>query len=80
MNLKDAMLCIDCDEVFTIEGPTTNPRCPRCASSVFVPLSLWVPTWAALDYAHDGDNRILLKSASIGKPVLRIVHPAPVAA
>ncbi|MGA2107696.1 MAG: hypothetical protein ABSH25_08625 [Syntrophorhabdales bacterium] len=42
MNLRDAVLCIDCDKVFTIEGSPCNPRCPRCASSVLMPLSAWV--------------------------------------
>ena len=51
MNLRDALLCIDCDEVFAIQGSPTNPRCPRCASSVFAPLSGWVGTRAALDHA-----------------------------
>jgi hypothetical protein len=80
MNLKDAMLCIDCDEVFTIEGAPTNPHCPRCASSIFVPLSTWIPTWAALDYARGEDNSLTLKGAAIRKPTLRIVRPTAVAA
>ena len=32
-NLKDAFLCIDCDEVPTIDGSSCNPRYPRCAST-----------------------------------------------
>jgi hypothetical protein len=49
MNLKDAFVCIDCDEVFAIDVSRCNPRCPKCASSVSAPLSIWVRTWGALD-------------------------------
>ncbi|MGD0663543.1 MAG: hypothetical protein ABSD38_36350 [Syntrophorhabdales bacterium] len=53
MNLRDAVLCIDCDVVFTIEGSPCNPQCPRCASSVLMPLSAWARTWTAFDRGVD---------------------------
>ena len=49
MNLRDALLCIDCDEVFATEGFTCNPRCPSCGSSVFAPLAGWIQTWTAFE-------------------------------
>jgi hypothetical protein len=70
MNLKEAFLCIGCDEVFVIGGSPCNPRCPRCASSVFVPLSAWVQTRAAFDHALEKEVR----------PRLEIIHPTPIAA
>ena len=70
MNLKDAFLCIDCDEVFAIQGPPSNPQCPRCASSVMAPLSAWVGTRATLDHAPD----------EAARPRLEIIHATPIAA
>ena len=70
MNLRDAFLCIDCDEVFAIQDSPTNPRCPRCASSVFAPLSTWVGIRTAPDHAH----------AQEARPRLEIVHATPIAA
>jgi len=70
MNLKDAFLCIDCDEVFTISGSACNPRCPRCASSVCAPLSGWVQTREAFDRSTGGG----------AKPRLKLIHTATVAA
>jgi len=70
MNLKDAFLCIDCDEVFIIGGSPCNPRCPRCASSVFAPLSAWVQTSAAFDHTQEKKVR----------PRLEIIRPTPIAA
>jgi hypothetical protein len=32
-NLKDASLCIACDEVLAIEGSPCNPQCPSCTST-----------------------------------------------
>ncbi len=49
MNLKHALLCIDCDEVFTAEASTCNPRCPTCGSSVYARLDGWVQTWTAFE-------------------------------
>ena len=39
--LKESAICLDCDEVFPIQG--TNPTCPVCCSHAFMPLSTWVP-------------------------------------
>ena len=80
MNLKDAMLCIDCDEVFVIEGSPANPRCPRCASPIMFPLSAWVPTWATLEHTQNETGMITLRAASIKRPGLKIVHPESKAA
>ena len=75
MDLRDAVLCIDCDKVFTIEGSPCNPRCPRCASSVLMPLSAWVGTWTAFERgAGDADN------APLRRRRMEIVHPTPIAA
>ncbi len=49
MNLKDALLCIDCDEIFTAERASSNLHCPNCGSSVFAYLSTWVQSWAVFD-------------------------------
>jgi hypothetical protein len=78
MNLKDALLCINCDEVFTAAGSAGNPRCPVCASSVFSPLSAWVQTWTALE--KGGTNRAMWGDASTKDPRLEIIHPTPIAA
>jgi hypothetical protein len=78
MNIKDAFLCIDCDEVFTIVGSRCNPRCPICASSVLVPLSAWVQTWTALEKSET--NRIMRDGASTERPRLEIVRSTPIAA
>jgi len=73
MNLRDAVLCIDCDDVFTIEGSATNPQCPRCASSVLMPLSAWVLTWTAFERAAAGAD--VAERRRMG-----IVCPTPIAA
>lgn len=80
MNLKHAFLCIDCDEVFAIEGSPCNPRCPRCASSVFAPLSAWVQSWAALDHSQGEMTRAMSAGASTKRPRLEIIHSTPIAA
>ncbi|MGA2106303.1 MAG: hypothetical protein ABSH25_01530 [Syntrophorhabdales bacterium] len=80
MNLKDAFLCIDCDEVFAIEGSPCNPRCPRCASSVFAPISAWVQSWAALDHSQGEMTRAMSAGASTKRPRLEIIHSTPIAA
>jgi hypothetical protein len=78
MNLKDALLCINCDEVFAAAGSHGNPRCPRCASSVFVPLSAWVQTWTALEKGET--NRLMRGGASTERPRMEIVHSTTIAA
>lgn len=42
MKLRDARLCIDCDEVYEAEG--TYARCPSCGSESFALISRWIPT------------------------------------
>ncbi len=78
MNLKNAFLCIDCDEVFTIVGSPCNPRCPSCASSVFAPLSAWVQTWAALE--KGGMDRVTRDNGPTKRPSLEIIRSTPIAA
>ncbi len=43
MKLKDAYLCMECDEVFAVTG-RTNPSCPSCTGRSFAPLAEWVQT------------------------------------
>ena len=74
MNLKDALLCINCDEVFTAVGSACNPRCPSCASSVFAPLSAWVQTWAALENSQVEAKRVMRDGASTGRPRMEIIR------
>ena len=73
-NLKDAFLCIDCDEVFAIEGSPRNPRCPRCASSVFASSSAWVRSWPALDHSKGEMVRAMRIGAFTERPGLEIVR------
>jgi hypothetical protein len=47
MNLKAAYLCIDRDSVWEPQGPIIS--CPRCTSSICVPLAAWVPTQTMTD-------------------------------
>jgi hypothetical protein len=42
MRLANALLCIDCDEVFEPAGSIV--ACPKCGSAVFAPVAAWVPT------------------------------------
>ena len=37
MNLRDARLCLDCEELHTEE------RCPLCASETFSFVTRWIP-------------------------------------
>jgi len=79
MNLRDALLCIDCDEVFATEGFTCNPRCPSCGSSVFAPLAGWIQTRTA--FGKSGEtNRVTRYGASTRNRRVEIVHPTPIAA
>ncbi len=80
MKLKDTLLCIDCDEVFTAEGHTCNPRCPSCDSSVFAPLACWVQTWTAFEKSEDEPNRVTRHGTSTKERGMEIVHPKPIAA
>ena len=38
MKLKDARLCLDCEELHDQE------RCPQCASEAFAFVTRWIPT------------------------------------
>jgi len=38
MQLRDARLCLDCEEIHD------EPHCPLCASEAFTYVSRWVPT------------------------------------
>ena len=80
MNLKDALLCINCDEVFTAVGSPCNPRCPSCASSVFVPLSAWVQTWTALENSQGEATRAMRDGTSTKRPRMEIIRSTPIAA
>ena len=80
MNLKDALLCVDCDEVFTAEASPCNPRCPKCASSVFSPLSAWVSTWTAFERSLGGTNGVKYDDARPERRRIEIVRSIPIAA
>ena len=45
MKLKDAFLCVECDEIF--EG--NNVVCPSCMSRSTAPISGWITSWSAYD-------------------------------
>ena len=79
MNLRDALLCIDCDEVFATEGFTCNPRCPSCGSSVFAPLAGWIQTWTAFERSCE-TNTVTRYGAFARNRRVEIVHPTPIAA
>jgi len=76
MNLRDALLCIDCDEVFAAEGSPCNPRCPSCGSPVFAPLAGWIQTWTAFDET----GSVTRYGASTRNRRVETVHPVPIAA
>jgi hypothetical protein len=80
MNLKDALLCINCDEVFTAAGSRGNPRCPSCASSIFVPLSAWVRTSTAPENSQGETNRLMRDGVATIRSRMEIVHSTPTAA
>jgi len=40
MRPHEVYVCVDCDEVFKAVG--TNIRCPRCMSSAFIPVSIFL--------------------------------------
>jgi len=73
MNLKDALLCINCDEVFTIGESPSNPTCPRCTSSAFAPLSAWVQTCTAFENSQGETIRITWR-ASTKRPRMEIIN------
>jgi anaerobic ribonucleoside-triphosphate reductase len=48
MKLRDARLCINCDEVYDVVGEVYG-RCPACASEVFTLISRHMPTLAEFE-------------------------------
>ncbi len=79
MKLKDALLCIDCDEVFAAEGLACNLQCPRCGSSVFARLDTWVQTWTAFEKLGSTSSMRTCE-ASPRKRRVEVVRPTPIAA
>lgn len=47
MKLRDARLCINCDEVYEAQG--VYSRCPSCASESFRLICEWIPTVAEFE-------------------------------
>jgi anaerobic ribonucleoside-triphosphate reductase len=48
MKLRDARLCVDCDEVYDVVGEVYG-RCPTCASEAFTLISRHMPTLAEFE-------------------------------
>ena len=67
MNLRDARLCLDCEELHTEE------RCPACASETFSFVTRWIP--ANDDRAQRSRERsrarreAVSKSLTIDRPI-----------
>ena len=80
LNLKDALICIDCEEVFVVQGSRCNPRCPACASSVCVPLSSWIGTGNTLDHGVDEAHAAAQDEAPANRRRMEIVHSTLIAA
>ena len=80
MKLKEMFLCIDCDEVFTAERSTCNPQCPICASSVFMPLSVWVQTMTAFERTRGEAENVTHHETTEGRRRIALVHSTPAAA
>ena len=79
MNLRDALLCIDCDEVFSAEEHACNPRCPSCGSSVFAALACWVQTLTAIERSGD-DNGVTRFGTAATRRGMEIVRSTSIAA
>lgn len=47
MRLADAMLCLDCEEVFP-RDERTSP-CPKCGNRESVPVARWIDTMRMLE-------------------------------
>ena len=80
MNLKDALLCIDCDEVFVVEESSCNIRCPVCTSSVFTRLSVWVKSWPAYENSEGRAKSAVRDEAPAKRRGMEIVRSTPIAA
>lgn len=43
LNLKNAIVCIDCEEIFSfLDMEPCYGKCPACASQVIFPLAKWI--------------------------------------
>jgi hypothetical protein len=80
MKLKKMFLCIDCDEVFTTEGSPCNPQCPTCASSVFMPLSVWIQTMTAFERGTGEAERVTCDYVAEKQGRIALVYSTPAAA
>jgi hypothetical protein len=80
LNLKDALICIDCEEVFILQGSRCNPRCPACTSSVCVPVSAWIRTGNTLDHGVEEAHAAAQDDAPARWRRMEIVHSTPKAA
>lgn len=61
MKLRTAMLCLDCDEIFTGE------KCPCCLSKSSFPLRRWIKPLEQTGGKHDSHNALSVESEK--KPV-----------
>jgi hypothetical protein len=57
MHLHEARLCLDCEELHTLD------RCPRCASDAFAFLTRWIPA--------NEQRRAILRKAAAQRPSRR---------
>jgi anaerobic ribonucleoside-triphosphate reductase len=62
MKLKDARLCIDCDEVYEAEG--LSACCPSCKSESFSLITRWLPSVDAFVRWVDGKKKNVTEDAS----------------
>jgi hypothetical protein len=63
MKVRNAMICLFCDEVFTGE------ECPCCLSKSSFPLRRWIKPLEQIGGKHDSNNALSLESKA--KPVDR---------
>lgn len=49
MKLKDAMICLNCDEVFHINQAIGIVTCPDCKGIFCHRVSTWIPTDGAVE-------------------------------
>ncbi len=69
MKLKDAYLCMECDEVFSVTG-RTNPSCPSCTSRSYAPLAAWVETQTHAEKKREKKSRRRALPAAVRPYVL----------
>ena len=53
MNLKEARLCLECDEVFHGGDGGVVRKCPKCGERCSTPLSLYVPSIREADTCEE---------------------------